>query len=256
MIKVYIAGPLFGSGRSTANVHKAIRAAERIHAAQMCPFVPHLFHYWDTVSPHDDAEYWLSMDRVWLEQCDVMVRLVGESPGSEREEEWCAELGIPIYFEGGHRRGISELVSAFSAGKIEERPSKVTPAQMKGIVQRAFERAESEAPFSLRQLQTEQREWQKRNFGDQPGYRMLLGAMEEIGELAHAHLKHEQVIRGDSLKHFNDKVDAVADAIVFLAGYCNAENIDLQEAVTETWAKVRQRNWVADPENGKAEAAQ
>ena len=120
-IRVYVAGPLFGSGRSTANLHNALAAAERVRAAGMFPFVPHLFHTWDTVFPHDDVDYWLDMDRVWLEQCHAMVRLRGESPGSVREEAWCAELGIPVYHEpdATGASGIWRLISDYAAGYIE-----------------------------------------------------------------------------------------------------------------------------------------
>src|SRR5665213_883381 len=51
--------------------------------------------------------------------------------------------------------------------------------------------------FSLKAFQAEQREWSLRNFGESygTGYRALLGAGEEMGELFHSHLKAEQGIR-------------------------------------------------------------
>lgn len=121
LIRVYVAGPLFGSGRSSANIHRALQAAERIRAAHMFPFVPHLFHLWDTIYPHADPEYWLGMDRIWLEICDVMVRLRGDSPGSSREEAWCAQLGIPVFREDESSNVISRLASAYSAGELQSR---------------------------------------------------------------------------------------------------------------------------------------
>src|SRR5688572_17945800 len=43
--------------------------------------------------------------------------------------------------------------------------------------------------------------WGKRNFGEQPAHRFLLGMLEELGELSHAHLKQEQGIRGTNEEH-------------------------------------------------------
>jgi hypothetical protein len=74
--------------------------------------------------------------------------------------------------------------------------------------------------------------------------------VEELGELSHAHLKMEQAIRGGFTEHQAAKVDAVADAIIFLAHYCELNAIDLDSAVWMTWAEVRKRNWVADPKGG------
>lgn len=97
-IRVYIAGPLFGSGRSTENVHAAVMAAERVRAFGAIPFVPHLYSLWDTISPKPES-FWLQMDQAWLAQCDAMLRLPGESPGSDKEEAWCKEFGIPVFHE-------------------------------------------------------------------------------------------------------------------------------------------------------------
>jgi NTP pyrophosphatase (non-canonical NTP hydrolase) len=93
--------------------------------------------------------------------------------------------------------------------------------------------------ISLRQLQDEQRPWVDHNF---PG--------RELGELCHAHLKGLQGIRGSTLEHHAAKIDAVGDAIIFLADYCTANDIDLQDAVESTWTKVKQRDWQKDKEKG------
>lgn len=104
--------------------------------------------------------------------------------------------------------------------------------------------------MELRKLQQEQKVWGRNNFGDQPGYRMLLGIQEELGELCHAHLKDEQGIRTNE-NHFEKKRDAVADIVIYLAGYCNSEEIDLQHTVEEVWEQVKQRNWKKNTENGQ-----
>ena len=106
--------------------------------------------------------------------------------------------------------------------------------------------------MTFRRLQEEQGEWAMRNFGARPSHQPLLGAVEELGELAHAHLKSEQGIRGAQEHHAESKRDAVADIIVFLADYCNLEGFDMQELIEETWADVRLRDWKKNPDNGEA----
>lgn len=98
----------------------------------------------------------------------------------------------------------------------------------------------------LRKLQDEQRPWVQHNFGDRPSWMPLLGVMEEVGELAHAHLKKAQGIRTNE-DHDAKAADAVADIVIFLADYCSTVGIDLESVVLETWAEVRKRDWKANP---------
>ena len=107
--------------------------------------------------------------------------------------------------------------------------------------------------LTFKQLQDEQRPWVSYNFPGRESYYPLLGALEELGELAHAHLKNLQKIRGTSQEHLDAKADAVADAIIFLSDYCSAEGIDLQETMEKTWEKIQQRDWVSDPLNGNVD---
>ncbi len=102
----------------------------------------------------------------------------------------------------------------------------------------------------LSQLQREHKRWLDRNFPDQQPHDALLGLIEEVGELAHAHLKHEQGIRGLDDKEFRKQAgDAIGDIVIYLASYCNTNNFSLPLVVHETWGKVKQRDWRKDPEN-------
>jgi len=100
--------------------------------------------------------------------------------------------------------------------------------------------------FTFKQLQDEQRPWVKHNFGDRPPWHPLLGAVEELGELAHAHLKEVQGIRM-SEDHVANAQDAVADIVVYLSDYCTARGWDFGELVEKAWSKVKQRDWKKDP---------
>jgi NTP pyrophosphatase (non-canonical NTP hydrolase) len=95
--------------------------------------------------------------------------------------------------------------------------------------------------MNFQEFQLEVLEWQLQNFPDSKPYQPLLGLQEEVGELAHAHLKMEQGIRGSMAEHMAAKKDAVGDILIFLANYCCHNGIDMGEAVQETWDKVKQR---------------
>lgn len=107
----------------------------------------------------------------------------------------------------------------------------------------------------LSELQGEVGLWSRRNFGDQPSTLALLGLQEEVGELAHAHLKGLQGIRHTTDEIRAMKVDAVGDVVVYLADYCEREGIDLQAAVEAVWDQVSRRRWVERPLDA-AEAGQ
>ena len=104
--------------------------------------------------------------------------------------------------------------------------------------------------FDLDRFQAEQKEWCKRNFGEQPYHRQVFGVGEEFGELCHAFLKMEQNIRGSHETHVLEARDAIGDLMVYLAGVCNDQGWNLTEIIAETWAKVAKRDWVENPKEG------
>lgn len=92
--------------------------------------------------------------------------------------------------------------------------------------------------------------WVNRNFPGDELVNSILGAVEELGELAHHFLKEKQGIRGDQLHHREEMADAVADTVIFLAGVATHLGLDYGELVRKTWEKVSERDWVADPTGG------
>jgi len=107
--------------------------------------------------------------------------------------------------------------------------------------------------FTLRRLQTENKLWVDHNFGQHEPWQPIFGAMEELGELCHAVLKAKQGIRGTPELHRAAIIDAVGDIIVYLADFVNTVDIDLQNAVEDTWNTVKQRDWKKFPKNGMTE---
>lgn len=121
--------------------------------------------------------------------------------------------------------------------------------------------------FDIREFQAEHKAWLERNFPGQHTYenrhQAFLGVVEEVGELAHTVLKSEQKIRefmagdmdgGDTVDTTillrATIADGVGDLVIFLAGFCDMYDLDLETCIEETWKRVRQRDWVADPTTG------
>lgn len=100
-------------------------------------------------------------------------------------------------------------------------------------------------------LQVQLCRWQVKNFGASNLFQQLAGVTEEVGELAHAILKHDQKIRGfeDEEKFREAAGDAVADAVVYLNQLCTLLRLDFGTLVNCTAQEVMQRDWKAKPEN-------
>ena len=99
---------------------------------------------------------------------------------------------------------------------------------------------------SLKEIQKEQGEWSARNFDNKKIYQPILGATEEVGELAHAYLKMEQGIRGTKEEHQAAMKDSIGDCCIFLMDLCNQMGWDFDGIIRETWAQVKKRDWKKD----------
>ena len=94
-MRVYVSGPL-SKGDVLGNVRRAVEAADELLALGHIPYVPHLTVFWHFHSPKP-YESWMALDFAWLEVCDAVLRLPGESEGADREVDRARELGVPIY---------------------------------------------------------------------------------------------------------------------------------------------------------------
>lgn len=97
MIKVYIAGP-YTKGDVAINVRNALTAAEELTIKGFIAYVPHLNHFWHLVHPHD-VEFWYQYDFHWLEVCDCLLRLPGESQGADEEMRRMIKLDRPVFLD-------------------------------------------------------------------------------------------------------------------------------------------------------------
>jgi len=106
--------------------------------------------------------------------------------------------------------------------------------------------------INLDDIQSEHLQWAARNFPNATVTHAVLGVCEEAGELAHAQLKSEQKIRGDWKDHEEEALDAVGDISIYLMHWCNLMGYQLSEVIDMTWAKVKERDWVNNPQDGGA----
>ena len=98
-------------------------------------------------------------------------------------------------------------------------------------------------------LQVSLYRWQVRNFGSQGQDASFKGMVEELGELSHALLKHEQGIRGfdDPAKFKEAAGDAIADLLVYATQLATGLRLDIGVLLQETALEVMNRDWVANP---------
>jgi NTP pyrophosphatase (non-canonical NTP hydrolase) len=102
-------------------------------------------------------------------------------------------------------------------------------------------------------LQYEHSRWLAHNFPNQEAHEPLLGLVEEVGELSHAHLKLAQGIRGSREELVSQKEDAVGDIFIYLISYCCANELSLRNCIEDTWRTVQARDWVEYPRSGAAQ---
>ena len=90
---VYVAGP-YSKGKWGSNQRRAIRAAQNVLKMGHVPFLPHtMTGLWSVL--YDNA--WIKFDLKWLEQCDAILRLPGESEGADTEVEFAKARGIYVF---------------------------------------------------------------------------------------------------------------------------------------------------------------
>lgn len=95
-VRIYIAGP-YSQGNITENLREAITMGDILFSLGFYPYIPHLTHYWHQIYPRSWDE-WMKQDLVFLELCQGLLRIPGESKGADKEAEIATQLGIPVYY--------------------------------------------------------------------------------------------------------------------------------------------------------------
>ena len=95
--RVYVAGPIT-KGDQFKNVNDGIRAGENLSFLGYVPFIPHLTCFWHLMYPEKENAFWYDYDNHWLDLCDCLLRLPGESPGGTMEVGRMVAQGKPVYY--------------------------------------------------------------------------------------------------------------------------------------------------------------
>ncbi len=95
---VYVAGP-YTAPDPCENTHTVIRYGNELLDRRLAvPFIPHLSHFWHTVTPRPYQD-WIDLDLKYVEKCDGLIRLPGASSGADGEVDFALKLGIPVLIE-------------------------------------------------------------------------------------------------------------------------------------------------------------
>lgn len=98
--RVYVTGPITNGGVEE-NVRKACNAASQLIVAGYAPMVPQLTAYMQGPVASATAGFphniWTEVDLPFVQVCDVMLRLPGESKGADIEEAHAKWHGIPVF---------------------------------------------------------------------------------------------------------------------------------------------------------------
>lgn len=97
-LRVYVSGPYTNPPPPIANVANALIAGDWLLENGFLPFIPHLNHSWDRVSPKE-YQVWLDMVLEWVPLMHALLRLPGYSPGADTECALAEKLGIPVFTE-------------------------------------------------------------------------------------------------------------------------------------------------------------
>lgn len=93
-MRVYLAHPY--TSDPDGNAERAIDVADQLMDMGHIVLNPLLSHYHHKRRQRS-YESWMVQDFGWLDVCDVLVRVLGDSPGADREVARAQELGIPVY---------------------------------------------------------------------------------------------------------------------------------------------------------------
>jgi NTP pyrophosphatase (non-canonical NTP hydrolase) len=103
--------------------------------------------------------------------------------------------------------------------------------------------------LDLSDLQTDLHEWQRERFPDSGAEESLMGALEELGELAHATLKGKQGLEGERFSTGPEaEKDAIGDCVVFLMQYASSRGYDIEECIEAAAGEALAREYECECE--------
>lgn len=102
MLTVYVSGPIsngetIGHESRLPLVEEAIDTGAMLMMLGHAPFIPHYSYYMEDLGYEFDYEDWMNIDFRWVETCDAVFRMEGESKGADREVEYARSLGKTVF---------------------------------------------------------------------------------------------------------------------------------------------------------------
>jgi len=94
---IYIASP-YTIGNKLENVKRQIQVADVLLEHGYNPVLPLLNHFWHEISPKTEDQ-WLAYDLSLLDKCAYLLRLPGESIGSDIEVEYAENNMITVFYD-------------------------------------------------------------------------------------------------------------------------------------------------------------
>jgi hypothetical protein len=85
------------NGYDVHTIRSAIILSNQLIEGGYAPFCPQLTILAEMIHPIP-YEAWLGIDFEWVEVCDVLLRLPGESKGADREVAHAVSKGIPVVY--------------------------------------------------------------------------------------------------------------------------------------------------------------
>lgn len=95
---VYLSGPLTtGTQNVMANIAEAMRVGRELRKLGYGVYIPHLGYFWEVAYPGEwNYDNCLEYDADWINKCDALYRLPGQSTGADREVNYAISDDIPV----------------------------------------------------------------------------------------------------------------------------------------------------------------
>lgn len=105
-IRVYIASP-YTLGDTGLNVNVHANAFQELLNHGFIPFAPLHYHLQHLIYPRPYMD-WFNLGLQWLDVCDCILRLPGESVGATNEVDYATKRGIMVFYD------IKELIKHYT----------------------------------------------------------------------------------------------------------------------------------------------
>jgi len=114
--KIYIASP-YTIGDHLENVNVQMDMYYDLVQLGYLPFAPLYSHYIHERNPLP-YDIWMEIDYAWIDSCDCLLRLPGESNGADLEVKYAEEKGMPIFYSVEELTNYIEEKPDFNEGDI------------------------------------------------------------------------------------------------------------------------------------------